>query len=129
MAAFIPVDPFDIVIIGGNGDLARRKLLPALFHRFLDGQIHKSCRILAIARSDMTLAGFKDFAMKACKSTTKVWDKDKWKDFSKHLDYMAMDATDPKADWGSVKAALPDTGRPLVLYLAITPLILSLIHI
>ena len=29
----IPVDPFDFIIFGGTGDLAERKLLPALFHR------------------------------------------------------------------------------------------------
>src|SRR3546814_2617842 len=42
------VEPFDLVIFGGTGDLAVRKLLPALFHRFLDGQIPEigsaSCR-------------------------------------------------------------------------------------
>ncbi len=123
MAEFIPVDPFDIVIIGGNGDLAKRKLLPALFHRYLDGQIHDSCQILALARSDMTVEAFKDFAKKACKNATKIWDADKWKNFSQHLSYMSMDATDPKADWDSVKAKLPNTDRPLVFYLATTPLI------
>ena len=30
---------FDIVIFGGFGDLALRKLLPALFHRMIDCQI------------------------------------------------------------------------------------------
>ena len=30
----IPVDPFDLVIFGGTGDLARRKILPGLFRRF-----------------------------------------------------------------------------------------------
>ncbi|MEM9843142.1 MAG: hypothetical protein AAF767_10835, partial [Pseudomonadota bacterium] len=39
MAEFIPVGSFDIVIFGGRGDLAQRKLLPALYHRWLDGQI------------------------------------------------------------------------------------------
>jgi glucose-6-phosphate 1-dehydrogenase len=34
-----PVEPFDLVIFGGTGDLAVRKLLPALYHRFIDGQI------------------------------------------------------------------------------------------
>ena len=34
-----PVEVFDLVIFGGTGDLALRKLLPALFHRFADGQI------------------------------------------------------------------------------------------
>ena len=38
MAKFIPAAPFDIVIFGGTGDLSRRKLLPALYHRDRDGQ-------------------------------------------------------------------------------------------
>ncbi|MFT7448290.1 MAG: glucose-6-phosphate 1-dehydrogenase [Glaciecola sp.] len=35
----IPVDPFDLVIFGGTGDLARRKILPGLFRRFCSGQM------------------------------------------------------------------------------------------
>ncbi|MEM7320118.1 MAG: hypothetical protein AAF408_13975, partial [Pseudomonadota bacterium] len=33
----IPVDPFDLVVFGGTGDLARRKIMPALFRRFAAG--------------------------------------------------------------------------------------------
>jgi glucose-6-phosphate 1-dehydrogenase len=44
------VAAFDLVIFGGTGDLARRKLLPALLHRFVDGQIATDSRIIAIAR-------------------------------------------------------------------------------
>ena len=29
----IPVDLFDLVVFGATGDLAQRKLLPALYHR------------------------------------------------------------------------------------------------
>jgi hypothetical protein len=34
----IPVDPFDFIIFGGTGDLAERKLLPALYQRQMAGQ-------------------------------------------------------------------------------------------
>ena len=37
MSQIIPVDPFDYVVFGGTGDLAERKLLPALYHRQLAG--------------------------------------------------------------------------------------------
>ena len=30
MAQLIPVDPFDLIIVGGNGDLAVRKLIPSV---------------------------------------------------------------------------------------------------
>ena len=37
-ARIIPVDPFDIVVFGATGDLAQRKLIPALFHRDEQGR-------------------------------------------------------------------------------------------
>ena len=37
VARVIPVDPFDLVVFGGTGDLARRELLPALYRRMLAG--------------------------------------------------------------------------------------------
>ena len=46
----LPFDAFDLVIFGGTGDLARRKLLPALLQRFADGQIVRGTRIVATAR-------------------------------------------------------------------------------
>jgi len=33
MAKLLPVDEFDLIIFGGTGDLAMRKLLPSLYHR------------------------------------------------------------------------------------------------
>ena len=51
--ASLPVDPFDLVIFGGTGDLAMRKLLPALFRRFLAGQIRVGSRILGAAREPL----------------------------------------------------------------------------
>ena len=35
----IPVQPFDLVVFGATGDLAKRKIIPALFRRFIAGQI------------------------------------------------------------------------------------------
>jgi glucose-6-phosphate 1-dehydrogenase len=46
----IPVPHFDLVIFGGTGDLARRKLLPALFHRFRDGQMQPGSRVIGASR-------------------------------------------------------------------------------
>ena len=51
MAKLLPVDEFDLIIFGGTGDLAMRKLLPALYHRDRDGQITGDSRIIAVGRS------------------------------------------------------------------------------
>ena len=32
VAQFIPVEPFDLVVFGATGDLARRKLIPGHCH-------------------------------------------------------------------------------------------------
>jgi glucose-6-phosphate 1-dehydrogenase len=52
VARVIEVDPFDIVVFGATGDLARRKLLPALFYRFAAGQVPAEMRIDHLARAD-----------------------------------------------------------------------------
>lgn len=49
----IPVDPFDLVIFGGTGDLAQRKILPGLYRRFHAGQMPAEARIIGAARGDM----------------------------------------------------------------------------
>ncbi len=55
----IPVDVFDLVIFGGTGDLAKRKILPGLYRRFLAGQMPESSRIIGAARADLTDAAYR----------------------------------------------------------------------
>ncbi|MEL6258491.1 MAG: glucose-6-phosphate dehydrogenase [Pseudomonadota bacterium] len=123
MAEFIPVQPFDLVIFGGTGDLSQRKLLPALYHRWLDGQIPATSRIVGSARSDMTTDAFRDFARDACKaSSSDAWDAAEFKKFAKLLSYQTMDATAADADWESLRTQLSlEAGRPRIFYLATAP--------
>ncbi len=60
MAEFIPVPPFDLVVFGATGDLSLRKLFPALLHRYLDGQIPESSRIIGAARGELTTDAFRE---------------------------------------------------------------------
>jgi glucose-6-phosphate 1-dehydrogenase len=50
----IPVDHFDLVVFGGTGDLAKRKILPGLYRRFLGGQMPPDSRIIGGARANLT---------------------------------------------------------------------------
>lgn len=61
----IPVEPFDLVIFGGTGDLARRKILPGLFRRFCAGQMPQDARVIGAARGDMDADGYRAFVGEA----------------------------------------------------------------
>lgn len=62
-------EPATLVIFGVTGDLARRKLLPAVFGLWQDGLLGSAFNIVGIGRQDMTDEAFKDFAVEALKSS------------------------------------------------------------
>ena len=49
-----PVDPFTFVLHGASGDLARRKILPALAHLAQGGYFPAECRIILSQRQAVT---------------------------------------------------------------------------
>jgi glucose-6-phosphate 1-dehydrogenase len=57
----IPVEPFDLVVFGGSGDLARRKILPGLYRRFCDGQITGDSQIIGAARAELSTEEYRAF--------------------------------------------------------------------
>ena len=53
------VPSFDLAVFGGTGDLAHRKLFPALFHRFLDAQFSQPTRIIGVSRRPLDHAAYR----------------------------------------------------------------------
>ena len=49
----------DFTVFGGTGDLALRKLLPALYHRDREGQLPAGHRIISVSRSDLDDDGYR----------------------------------------------------------------------
>ncbi|KQO63305.1 MULTISPECIES: glucose-6-phosphate dehydrogenase [unclassified Methylobacterium] len=123
MATIIPVASFDCVVFGATGDLTTRKLLPALFYRFMDGQIPETSRIIGASRSEMTTEAFRERARDAIKRFVPAGDigEDKLAAFLDHLDYVAVDGAGDEG-WEDLAAKLaerPDQVRPY--YLATSP--------
>ena len=90
----IPVDPFDLVIFGGTGDLARRKILPGLFRRFLAGQMPEDAQIIGAARAKHDADGYRAVIRAAIKEFGGA-DADKTEKLDKflaRLRYVAIDA-------------------------------------
>ncbi len=97
---------FDLVLFGGTGDLAMRKLLPALYRRYADGLIPADARILGIARSQLTKDAFADKVEQKCRQHLGEAFKDTvWAGFRALLGYVKVDATHP-ADYQDLSQAL-----------------------
>ena len=89
----IPVDDFDLVIFGATGDLARRKILPGLFRRYLAEQIPADARIIGAARTRQSDAEFRTETAAAIHEFMGApVDKARLAEFLDHLCYVAVDA-------------------------------------
>ncbi|MCD2179062.1 glucose-6-phosphate dehydrogenase [Rhizobium sp. C1] len=119
----IPVEPFDYVVFGGTGDLAERKLLPALYHRQMAGQFSEPTRIIGASRTEMTHDEYRKFATDALKEHLKPseLDKEGLEKFCARLFYVAVDAKADKG-WDKLKALLDEAKeRVRAFYLAVGP--------
>jgi glucose-6-phosphate 1-dehydrogenase len=61
----LPIHPTTLVIFGATGDLARRKLLPALYNLAHEGALPERFALIGVSRSEMTDDEFRDMAMQA----------------------------------------------------------------
>ena len=123
MALFIPVDEFDLVIFGGTGDLALRKLLPALYHRARDGQITAGSRIIAASRGDLSRDEYLASVEEALRQYLRGDDfqDDEWQKLSARIHYVQCDAHAPE-QWGALSGVLSGhENRVRVAYLATAP--------
>ena len=84
---------FDLVLFGGTGDLAMRKLLPALYRRYVAGQFPPGARIVGIARGGRSREAFQAEVAARCRQhAAESFDEAKWAGFAGHLHYLAVDA-------------------------------------
>lgn len=123
MAQLIPVDPFDLVIFGGSGDLALRKLIPALYRRDRDGQLSPDSRIIAVGRSDLDRSQYLASASQALEASLGPGelDPEHMARFAARLDYLHVDALDHDA-WQPLTDTLAGHEHKIrAVYLATPP--------
>lgn len=126
-SAFVPVDPFEIVVFGGTGDLARRKLIPSLYHRYCDGQIPQQSRIIGASRSVLNRDEYLELIKGAYLefSGSNGFSEKKWDKFCELIDYVPVDVTKDD-DWGGLGKVLDGSKKLIrVFYLAMPPSLFS----
>ena len=117
----IPVNPFDLVIFGATGDLARRKILPGLFHRFTVGQMPEGAKIVGAARSELDAEAFRsmiresllEFAPKLAQESAAL------ERFLGMVHYVRVDASGD-AGWADLKDLMRDDVMR-AFYLSVSP--------
>ncbi|SHF21181.1 glucose-6-phosphate 1-dehydrogenase [Modicisalibacter ilicicola DSM 19980] len=115
----------DLAIFGGLGDLALRKLYPALYHLDRDGLLAADTRVLGLARQEMDIVAFRERVHKTLKTYVKPASLDKacLSRFLERLDYLQLDFSHPEGfhairQWRT-SAPHGNAGRPMTVYLAV----------
>lgn len=119
----IPVEPFDCIVFGGSGDLAERKLIPALYQRQRSGQFSDPTRIIGASRSEMSVAEYKEFARNAIHEHVKQdeIDEEQIEQFLQRISYVAIDAKSDQG-WPELKKLINNNPADIrAFYLAVSP--------
>jgi glucose-6-phosphate 1-dehydrogenase len=92
-------EPCAIVLFGASGDLAKRKVIPAMYDLARHNSLGERYAIIGFARTPMTDESFRSTVGEAAKTISEVGpiEPDKWNAFASNLYYSAGDYGDPNA--------------------------------
>src|SRR5262245_40487602 len=87
-----PGDPSVLVIFGASGDLAKRKLFPALLNLRRGGLLPDEVAVLGVATSDMTSEAFRDRLTADLRSfAPEDVESERWRWLSERIHYLSGD--------------------------------------
>lgn len=86
--------PVVMIIFGGSGDLAHRKLYPALFNLYQKGLIHDHFAVIGTARRPWSHEYLQEQVVEAVKESCDNFDEKEAKEFASHFYYQSHDVTD-----------------------------------
>src|ERR1700736_4888694 len=91
-------EPVTLVIFGGAGDLAHRKLLPALYNLHLDGLLPPRFAAVGTGRTAMTDAAYRAFAKDGVsRFSRRPLDEAAWQTFAESLFFVRASLDDATA--------------------------------
>ncbi|MCA9294458.1 MAG: glucose-6-phosphate dehydrogenase [Phycisphaerales bacterium] len=86
-------DPCVLVIFGASGDLASRKLIPALAELDAQGRLPDEFCVLGVSRTKMTDESFREHVAPSVEKFAQGLAKDTWQRFAQRLHYFPADPT------------------------------------
>jgi len=102
-------NPCIFVLFGGTGDLAKRKLIPALYDLFRAGELSPHFAMVATGRSPLGDEGYRSLAKASLDEFSRRKPDDAgWKAFSSMLFYRTLDFSSVDADYQGLRTDLAD---------------------
>ncbi len=114
---------FDLVLFGGTGDLAWRKLMPALFQAFRHGTLPSDGRIIGVARDDLSDEQYRELIQSRFDKVegAKRPSAEEFARFAALLQFVRMDLSRPE-DYALLAASLAQRqAETVVMYVATAP--------
>jgi glucose-6-phosphate 1-dehydrogenase len=112
-----------LVIFGASGDLAKRKLIPAIYELYKHGYLPEQFALLGVSRTEYSDEAFREFVFE----DNDFLDSDKEANFAEKLFYQPVDTLEEK-DYAKVKSRLESLGKDIgidtpnyVFYLSVPP--------
>ncbi|WP_431275349.1 glucose-6-phosphate dehydrogenase [Variovorax ureilyticus] len=114
---------FDLVLFGGTGDLAWRKLMPALFQAFRHGTLPEGGRIIGVARDDLDDDAYRKLIQDRFSAVegAKRPSPEEFKKFASLLCYQRMDLSQPAHYQKLAEMLKTRNANVVVMYLATAP--------
>ncbi|MHA0858163.1 glucose-6-phosphate dehydrogenase [Paenibacillus sp. CMAA1364] len=83
-------------LFGATGDLARRKLFPAIYSLYREGKLAEDFAVIGIARRPRTQEEFREDVYKSIQEFCryKAEDMEEWYTFAQHFEYKSLDIND-----------------------------------
>jgi glucose-6-phosphate 1-dehydrogenase len=119
------MDPFCLVIYGGSGDLATRKLLPTLFELYQQGDFPEPCAVIGAGLPSLSDEAYREVISAACREALgENFAPDKWPGFARFL-FAVGGGFDDQSTFESLLSRLkelaPPCGNRIIHYLAVPP--------
>ena len=118
-----PIVADALVLFGATGDLAKKKLFPALYHLEARGRLNLP--VIGVGRSPWDHSDLRDYARAAVKAANESVDEDALNRLTSRLHMVSGEYAD-ESTFAALAAALKDSNNP-VFYLAIPPELFSVI--
>jgi glucose-6-phosphate 1-dehydrogenase len=84
-----------MLIFGGTGDLAYRKLAPAIYNLFLNGTLPADFNLIGIGRKEKNSDSYRnELAAAVKKYSSRSWKEELWPDLAAKIEYLSCDLSD-----------------------------------